>query len=156
MQTDEKQIFRFNWQVGVVIAVTMVMLIIPLAGVAVLVNYLVKPKKEIAMGLVEPPFRKPLEDIANKELGSKTSLTDEGKTGSVETERSSSEVEGLAKAFGGYALVSEDGTRLRVQLPGNQVEDFRRACLDRAVAPLAKPRDDTRVLVEVVIKTKSS
>ncbi len=156
MQTDEKQIFRFNWQVAVVIGVTMVMLIIPLAGVMVLANYLVGPKKEFANIQGELPFRKPLEDIANKELGSKISLTDEGKTISVETERSVSEVEGLAKAFGGYALVSEDGNKLTVQVPGNQVEDFRKACLDRGVAPVAKKPDDTRVLVEVVIKTKSS
>lgn len=156
MQTDEKQKFRFNWQVGVIIAVTMVMLIIPLAGVGVLISYLVGPKKEFENIKVELPFRKPLEDIANKELGSKTSLSDAGKGTPVETDRPAAEVETLAKAFGGYALVSEDGSKLTVQIPGNLAEDFRKACLDPSIIQPSKKPDDTRVLVEVVTKTKGS
>ncbi|CAN5601500.1 hypothetical protein BH09VER1_BH09VER1_20680 [soil metagenome] len=160
MQTDEQQIFRFNWQVGVIAGVTIVMLIIPLAGVVLCIQHFLQPKPAAVVQQAEPPFRKSLEDIADQRLGGNLTLALDQNIIEFSAENMDVEaarVAATATAYGGFALpaeVKDESAKMTVQIPGNQLGGFSKACLDPAGAPKPSAPDDSRILVEILIKTK--
>jgi len=157
VQTDEPQIFRFNWQVGVILAITGVALIIPLIGVGFLVNALLHPKTVPMVVQPEAPFRKSLEDIANQKLGASTSLGNDSNTLAISSKDPVAEtarVEQLARQVGGFSLPPEQEsvvTRVTVQIPRNQLDSFRQACWNPQVSVSSAKPDSSTELLQIVI-----
>lgn len=158
MQTEEQQIFRFNWQVGVILAITAVALIIPLIGVGFLAHALLNPKTVPIVAQPEPPFRKSLEDLANEKLGAAIGLSvgaNSLKLSSKDVLAEVARVEALARAAGGSTLPPEqigEGTRLTVQIPRNQLESFRQACQNPQSTLVQSAPDPSTELLEIVIQ----
>lgn len=169
MQTDEHSQFTITPQVAAILAITLLALAVPLAGVAFMVKGLFMPPQKtpeeiIAVENATVPLQRTLENIAGHTLGASELSGGDRKVTlaakDVAAERA--RVAALARDFGATALPAEAGvearkSRLLVQLPAGQVDLFVSACEKRETG---KPdssvtsvnNNDPRVLVEVVIQ----
>jgi hypothetical protein len=155
LQTEGQQQFRFTWQLGVTIAVSLIALALPIASVLVTVHSLTRGASQQEANPPESTGSEPLENvlkgIADEKLGP-PSLETEVKTielVAADMEEERRRVEELLKSLGGVAITtSESGFQIRLlaRIPQDRLAEFAAACFgERTQAPVGE-------LVEIVIK----
>jgi hypothetical protein len=155
LQTEGHQQFRFTWQLGVTIAVSLIALALPIASVLVTVHSLTRGASQQEANPPESTGSEPLENvlkgIADEKLGP-PSLETEVKTielVAADMEEERRRVEELLKSLGGVAITtSESGFQIRLlaRIPQDRLAEFAAACFgERTQAPVGE-------LVEIVIK----
>jgi hypothetical protein len=155
LQTEGQQQFRFTWQLGVTIAVSLIALALPIASVLVTVHSLTRGASQQEANPPESTGSEPLENvlkgIADEKLGP-PSLETEVKTielVAADMEEERRRVEELLKSLGGVAITTSDSgfqIRLLARIPQDRLAEFAAACFgERTQAPVGE-------LVEIVIK----
>jgi hypothetical protein len=155
LQTEGQQQFRFTWQLGVMIAVCLIALALPIASVLITVHSLTRGASQQGTNSPEPTGSGPLENvlkgIADEKLGAPglemEIATMELIAADMEKERG--RVEKLLNSLGGVAIsTSESGSEIRLlaRIPQDRLAEFAVACFGERTQP---PVGD---LVQIVIR----
>jgi hypothetical protein len=155
LQTEGRRRFRFTWQLGVIIAVCLIALALPIGSVLVTVHSLTRGASQQGANTPEGGGSEALENIlkgiADEKLGSPNLETEvmtmELVAADMEKERR--RVEELLKSVGGVAIpTGESGSQIRLlaRIPEDRLAEFAAACFgERTQAPVGD-------LVEIVIR----
>jgi hypothetical protein len=165
VQTEQRQQFRLTHQILAVVAVVFLALAVPVAMVIFSLQTMTAKKIVDPEPAASAPLEKALEDISAKNLApaalSEGQFRVEIPTG--RPERDLTRIQNLLKSFNAAALppAREGETiRLLVTVAESRVSDFVAACQGEAQPaeslPFAPPRDQARVLVELVIQKRSA
>jgi hypothetical protein len=155
LQTEGQQQFRFTWQLGVMIAVCLIALALPIASVLVTVRSLTRGASQQETNSSEPTGSGALENvlkgIADEKLGAAglemEVATMELIAADLETERR--RVEELLNSLGGVAIPTSESPSeiwLLARIPQDQLAEFAAACFGERTQP---PVGD---LVQIVIR----
>ncbi len=162
-EEEDRPPFRWNWQAGVMVVFTAVMLIVPLAGVMYLLRgYVTAPSPAPAGAAMNArPLASALENAADAQLGgARVKLDPEsGMTLTLPTDQIASRlarIAELARNAGGSALdmpASRAGSRrLLIQVPGSRRELLRRAILGEKIDFTAAPADSDSQMLDVTLE----
>jgi hypothetical protein len=159
VQTEEPSQFRLNPQAWLMIAVSLLALGLPVAGVIVFFSTQ-NPKPEPAPAAPDPELARALEEISEKNLAPKALENDVIRLQSPDPAEAAQAVTRLAASVGGSAMPAvspANGERLWVSIPQKRVPAFTEAC--RAGTPElefpAVGENEARVLLEIIVERKS-
>lgn len=160
MQTEERKQFHLNPQVLVMVAVIFLALALPVAAVVgfVIGTYKIQraPAAQAPSAEAEAALQRSLEEAAQKNLAPESLNEPAVEVMADDLPAKREQIVKLAEVLGGSAVVMGDD-KIWAQVPENQVGLFKKACAgSENPAPGEKKKDLSLILVEVILKPKST
>jgi hypothetical protein len=161
VQTEEPSQFRLNPQAWVMIAVSLLALGLPIAGV--MLFFVTARPKPAPTASPDPQLSRALEDISDKTLAPKTLESGDREAIRLQADNPAAFAQGVARlaaSVGGSAMPagSDAGPeRLWVFIPEKRVPAFAEACRN-GVQELEFPavaENGTRVLIEIIVEKRA-